>query len=343
MSELIVETHNLSKTYGKHTVLKDISLSVEQGEIVAVIGPSGAGKSTLLKLLDGLEKPTEGTVNLFSEELNKHSVRKLRSRTGMLFQKTILFDRTVEENITLGLSYRHIPAAERKKRTSELLAEINMESYAKHRGRTLSGGEGQRVAFARVLVTKPELLFLDEPTANLDPLATAALEEMILRENHAHKTTVIINTHDQAQAQRLADRVIVLIDGTIRQVGTPDDIWYHPADSAAARFVGFQNIIPCSIHDGMLSFGTAKIPTEKKDMDGFMMIRAEDITLSKTEGNICGTVISLTRRGAFIEIEVDAGCTFSIRIPHKEYTGDIAIGNQIYLSWNSDALIFSER
>lgn len=90
MSELIVETHALSKTYGKHTVLKDISLSVEQGEIVAVIGPSGAGKSTLLKLLDGLEKPTEGTVNLFSEELNKHSVRKLRSRTGMLFQKTIL-------------------------------------------------------------------------------------------------------------------------------------------------------------------------------------------------------------------------------------------------------------
>ena len=343
MSEVIVETVGLVKSYGNKEVLHPTSISVHEGEILAVIGPSGAGKSTLLRLLDGLEKPTSGEICIFGETLNRKTSRRIRSRMGILFQKTVLFDRSVEDNIALGLSYRRVPRAERKLRAKEILEKLGMSEYAGRSARTLSGGEGQRVSFARILVTKPSLLFLDEPTANLDPLAAKDVESMILSENEENGTTIVINTHDQMQAQRLADRVAVILDGSVVQTGTPDEIWYHPVNASVARFVGFQNIFDAVIRNGVVSFGRISLPVHDQNCDGSVsfMIRAEDIILTKNPSNISGITRSISRRGAFVEIFVDAGVEFFIRIPFKEYDSSISVGDLVYLSWNEDSAVIA--
>ncbi|MBE6507550.1 MAG: ABC transporter ATP-binding protein [Methanocorpusculum parvum] len=340
MSETVIETAGLSKTYGTKEVLHPTSLSVRKGEILAVIGPSGAGKSTLLRLLDGLEKPSSGEIRIFGEPFTRKTRRKIRARLGILFQKTVLFDRSVEDNIALGLSYRRIPRAERKLRAKETLEKLGMAEYAGRSARTLSGGEGQRVSFARILVTRPEILFLDEPTANLDPLASKDVESMILAENAENGTTIVINTHDQMQAQRLADRVSVILDGSVVQTGTPDEIWYHPVNASVARFVGFQNIFDASAADGTVSFGGLCVAAPASlHGDVSVMIRAEDIVLTKTQTNISGIIRSLSRRGAFVEISVETGVEFFIRIPFKEYDSSLSVGDTVFLTWNNDALV----
>lgn len=340
MSNIVLETAGLSKTYADNEVLHPTSLSVEKGEILAVIGPSGAGKSTLLRLLDGLEKPTAGEIRIFGESLIRKTRRRIRNRMGILFQKTVLFDRSVLDNIALGLSYRRIPRAEQKRRAAEILDKLGMSEYAQRSARTLSGGEGQRISFARILVTKPDILFLDEPTANLDPLAAKSVEDMILTENAENGTTILINTHDQMQAQRLADRVAVILDGAIVQTGTPDEIWYRPVSASVARFVGFQNIFDAVSDGTSVTFGGISLPVSAASKGSVaVMIRAEDIVLSKTPSEVPGTIRSVSRRGAFVEISVDAGVEFFIRIPFKEYDSSLSVGDEIFLTWNEDAAV----
>ncbi|MDO5844677.1 MAG: ABC transporter ATP-binding protein [Methanocorpusculum sp.] len=344
MTENIIEAVNISKTYGKKTVIKPLNLSVRKGEILAVIGPSGAGKSTLIRMLDGIEPMSSGDLFIFGQKLCKSSRYSLRGRMGVLFQKTVLFDRSVEENISLGLSYRHLPSAEIKSRTKDILERMGMSEYAKRSAKTLSGGEGQRVAFARVLVTRPEILFLDEPTANLDPIATAVLEEMILKENRENKTTIIINTHDQAQGQRLADRIAVMIDGEFKQIDSAEDVIYHPKTEDAARFVGFQNIFSLFVVNNSVNIGGYEIPLPSEFTCAekvLMMIRAEDIILSKESGKLRGTVVSSVRRGAFIEAGVEVnGVMFRVSVKFRDAGNEFNAGDAVYLNWKDDAVHF---
>lgn len=340
MTENVLELKNLTMSYGDHEILHSINLEVKRGEIMIIVGPSGAGKSTLLRIADGLESAKSGDVFLFGEKLTRGNQKSLRGRAGILFQKSVLFDRSVFENIALGLSYRHVSKTEQNKRVSEILKDMGLESYANRHAVTLSGGEGQRVSLARVLVTRPELIFMDEPTANLDPLTTKVIEEMIIRENHDNKTTVIINTHDREQAQRLADRVAVLISGRLTQVGTADDVWYRPIDSETAHFIGFQNIIPVKIRNGSaLANGKILASTELKDGEAVFMIRAEDvhISVSEIEGSISAAVTSLERRGAFLEILADAG--ISVNMPYNLFNQEFSVGSRVYLSWKKGSAV----
>ncbi|MCK9312995.1 MAG: ABC transporter ATP-binding protein [Methanocorpusculum sp.] len=345
MTEDIISVRGTAKSYGKKEVVHPLNFSVKRGEILAVIGPSGAGKSTLLRMLDTIEPASKGEIFLFGEKVTKHSAHRLRNRLGMLFQKTVLFDRTVEENIALGLSYRFVSREETKKRVTEVLENMGMSEYAHRSSRTLSGGEGQRVSFARVLVTKPEILFLDEPTANLDPVATRVLEEMILHENRVNKTTIIINTHDQTQGQRLADRVAVMMNGSFVQFGSSDEVFYHPVNEAAAKFVGVQNIFTGIVRNGSAVSGGVVFGPAPHFPDGIIqiMLRAEDISLSKTgvpEGRISvqGRVVSAERSGAFLNVLVDAGCIFSVNCPFRQ-TGDTYVpGEIVQIAWRIDAV-----
>ena len=341
----IISVRGLSKSYGKKEVVHPLDLSVKKGEILVIIGPSGSGKSTLLRMLDLIEPVSAGGITLFGEKVTTHSAHRLRNCMGMLFQKTVLFDRTVEDNIALGLSYRHVSREETKKRVAGVLESMGMSGYAGRSSRTLSGGEGQRVSFARVLVTKPEILFLDEPTANLDPAATKVLEEMILHENRVNKTTIVMNTHDQAQGQRLADRVAVMIDGAFVQFGDVDEVFYHPVNETAAKFVGVQNIFRGVVRNGnAVSCGVVFGPVSQfSEGDVQIMLRAEDISLSKTgvpEGrsSVFGKVVSTVRSGAFLEVLVDAGCIFSVICPFRQ-TGETYVpGDIVQIAWRTDAV-----
>lgn len=348
--EPVLCLHRITRIYGEKHALEEVSLSVQRGEILAVIGPSGAGKSTLMRICDMLEEPNSGEVILFGTPVTKKTRKSLRERVGILFQKTVLFDRSVSENVGIGLRYHGYPPDEIRRRTAECLKCLGMEEYGSRNARTLSGGEGQRIAFARVLLTGPDLLLLDEPTANLDPLATKMLEDMIHNENEVHNTTIILNTHDQSQSMRLADRIAVLMNGKIVQVGSPDEVFYHPVTVEVARFVGFQTLIEgtvMTVDEGCTTVKTAagsiRAPTGSSRPGERVMValRSEEITVSlsnvdtpELEDGVSGTICSSRKLGPVIEIIVDCGTLITALIPARHHVADVFdTGTRVRLSW----------
>ncbi|PKL60070.1 MAG: ABC transporter ATP-binding protein, partial [Methanomicrobiales archaeon HGW-Methanomicrobiales-4] len=207
----MIRLNNISKSFGEKGVLDRISIDIPVGKIFTIIGPSGQGKTTLLRLINLLDTPSGGEIFLDGISLHERGrdITALRRRMGMVFQTPIAFKETVFENIAVGLRYRHVPSDEIIRRVQEKLKEIGLPGYEKRKAGTLSGGEMQRVSLARVMVTQPDILLLDEPTANLDPLSTNKIEELIRYYNREFGTTVIMSTHDLFQGQRMADRVAV--------------------------------------------------------------------------------------------------------------------------------------
>jgi len=235
----------LTKTYDGRTVLDRVSLSVQKGEIVGIIGPSGSGKSTLLRLLDLIETPTAGTVTLdgVTVPAGGHERLQVIRKMGMVFQRPAVFSGTVRENIAAGLRFRGERPEVIEQKVNAQLELIRLEGYEDRVASTLSGGELQRVAIARAAVTGPLVLFMDEPTANLDPHSTAVIEDLIRHLATVEKTAIVLATHDMVQGQRLCDRIGVMIDGSLIQTGTPDEIFSSPATPAVAEFTGIDNLL----------------------------------------------------------------------------------------------------
>ncbi|MDD5420461.1 MAG: phosphate ABC transporter ATP-binding protein, partial [Methanomicrobiaceae archaeon] len=219
----MLEIQNVTKQFGETPVLRGVSASIAKGEIFAVIGPSGVGKSTLLRLINLLDTPTGGRILLDGVDIHADRRRTLefRRRMGMVFQKPAAFNATVYENIALGLRFRGESGRRVREKVAEGLDLVGLTGYEQRKARTLSGGEMQRVSLARVMVTDPEILLLDEPTANLDPVSAEVIEDLVLRINREYKTTVVMSTHDRFQGQRLARRIGVMMDGDFVQIGTP--------------------------------------------------------------------------------------------------------------------------
>jgi tungstate transport system ATP-binding protein len=238
MLDSIYTITNLTHRYGPRTVLHIDSLDIQPGEIFALVGPSGAGKSTLLRLLGMLETPTQGAVTM---QLNGHAVTEPtasiaeRRQITMVFQRPALLSRSVRANVAFGLRIRgRRNTAQAVKRALERVALTHLSDAQAH---TLSGGEMQRVAVARALVLEPQVLLLDEPTANLDPYNVRIIEDLI-REQHAqYGTTIILVTHNIFQAQRLATRVALILEGELVEVGPADAFFDSPRDPRTAAFV----------------------------------------------------------------------------------------------------------
>jgi tungstate transport system ATP-binding protein len=216
-----VEVNGLFKSYGRAEILKDINLKVETDEVLALIGPTGSGKTTLLRLIGLLEEPTKGEIIFDGLEvtgLPEGERLKARRRMAMVFQKPVMFKTSVRENVSYGLKIRGADRID--ERVREAVAAVGLSGYESRDANTLSGGEMQRIALARALVLKPELLLLDEPTANLDPKTAVSIDALISR----FKGTVIMATHNMRQAKRLADRVAVLVEGRLADEGRPEDV-----------------------------------------------------------------------------------------------------------------------
>ena len=218
-----METRGLGKTYGQAQILKDITLCVEKGEVLALIGPTGSGKTTLLRLINLLDEPSEGSVILDGVEvtaLPEKQRLQARRRMSMVFQKPVMFKGSVRQNISFGLKVRGKDDGERVDRA---LQAVGLESFGLRDASTLSGGEMQRTALARAMVVEPELLLLDEPTANLDPKSAASIDRLI--RSLSRETTVIMATHNMLQCRRLADRVAVIQGGRLTGLGRPEDVF----------------------------------------------------------------------------------------------------------------------
>jgi ABC-type Fe3+/spermidine/putrescine transport system ATPase subunit len=219
-----LEIKELGKSYGHAEILKEINLTIEQGSVLALIGPTGSGKTTLLRLVNLLESPSSGQIIFKGKKVSDRSEREMlmaRRSMAMVFQKPVMFKARVQENVSFGLKTRGMDDREKVR---EALSAVGLASYENRDAGTLSGGEMQRIALARALVLQPELLLLDEPTANLDPNSAAAIDRL-LQGLAGRKTTVILATHNMREALKLASTVAVLQAGRLTAVGRPEDVF----------------------------------------------------------------------------------------------------------------------
>jgi putative spermidine/putrescine transport system ATP-binding protein len=239
----------LDKSFGALAVLRDLSLAVERGEVVALLGPSGSGKTTALRLIAGFETPDAGTIRVAGEDVTP--LPPERRRFGMVFQHYALFPHlTVAENVAFGLAARRAGAAETARRVADALALVDLPGFERRRIGEISGGQQQRVALARALAPEPRVLLLDEPLSNLDPTLRERTRREIRAAVRRVGITTVLVTHEQEEAFHLGDRVAVLHGGVLHQVGSPEDLYERPATRFVATFVGRASALPGVLEEG---------------------------------------------------------------------------------------------
>jgi molybdopterin-binding protein len=348
----IVELEEVYKNYGDLQVLKNINLQFRRGTSTALVGPTGSGKTVLLRLIDLLEKPSSGTIYFEGTNANESNDIRLniRRQIGMVFQKPLAFKASVYDNIAYGLKVRG-KKENMDKKIKEILELIGLPGYENRNALKLSGGETQRLALARAMITDPRLLLLDEPTANLDPISKKKMEKLILRINRESETTIIMTTHDLSQGQKLADRMIILYNGQILQSGTPDRIFRKPKNRFVADFIGIENLMSGQIEDS--SDGLVKIKTdfitvfalsEKKGKVHFT-IRPDEITVSREKfqtsarNTIQGKIYKIIDTGSFIKLLVDTGELITVFITRESLNElSLSVGTNIWLYFKASAV-----
>ena len=226
---------NITRRVGNHTILKDVSLDVGDGEIMAVLGPSGSGKTTMLRIINMLDRPDNGHVLLDGRDIWSGPRLETQRSMAMVFQKPTAFSLTVFDNVAYGLRLRRIDRNEINTRVNEALKLLDMTGKERQYARSLSGGETQRLAFARAFVLRPQLLLLDEPTANLDPANVAIMERAIRDINERYRTTVILVTHSVYQARRLSSMAAFMMDGEVLEAGR--ELLENPVDPRTRMFI----------------------------------------------------------------------------------------------------------
>ncbi|MGK9203304.1 ABC transporter ATP-binding protein [Sinorhizobium meliloti] len=246
----------LTLAYGDTVAVKDLDLSIRKGELVAFLGPSGCGKTTTMRSIAGLLKPQSGRISLDGVDITR--VAANRRSVGLVFQSYALFPHlTVFENVAFGLRLKGLSGAELESRVGTGLKSVGLTSFAGRKPAELSGGQQQRVALARSMVMEPKVLLLDEPLSNLDARLRLEMRTELQRVQRETGVTMIFVTHDQGEALSLADRIVVMLNGAIEQIGTPEEIYNQPASAFVADFVGFENIF--AIENGRLRAGNGPI------------------------------------------------------------------------------------
>ncbi len=275
-----VTLEGVTKRFDETLAVDDVSLTVEPGETVGLVGPSGCGKTTTLRTVAGFETPSEGRV-LFDGEEVTHVPPEQRN-VGLVFQSYALFDNmTVKENVEFGLKMRGMPEAERADRAAEMLELLDIGGMGDRDPTTLSGGQQQRVGLARALAIEPRVLLLDEPMTGLDAKLKTRLQEEIGSLLEEIDVTSLYVTHDQAEAMVMCDRIAVMNDGRIEQVGTPAEIYERPANGFVAEFVGTSNRLEATVENGTLDLGhaTVEAPAGAPEGEVTVVARPEAFTL----------------------------------------------------------------
>jgi ABC-type Fe3+/spermidine/putrescine transport system ATPase subunit len=266
----ILEISGVRKSYGAYDALRDVSLSVRSGEFIALVGPSGCGKTTLLKQIAGFEEPNSGSIRIEGNDMA--GVPAAQRPTSMVFQRLALFPHmTVADNIGFPLKLRHIPRDELERRVGGMIELMELSpKYLSRYPRQLSGGEQQRVALARSMVSNPKLLLLDEPLSALDVKLKKILQAELKRLHRSLGVTFVHVTHDLEEAMMLADRICVMHQGEILQVGEPSDIYYRPQNRFVASFIGDTNLLPITLTSLATSGATYTSP-EIIDTSGHLL------------------------------------------------------------------------
>ena len=310
-----VELLGVTKTYGSHHALAGIDLTIAPGEFIALLGPSGCGKTTALRALSGLERIDGGRIVVDGKDVADVPTNK--RDIGMVFQSYSLFPHlTALENVEFGLRMRNVPRAARRLRAVESLKLVDLPTYGERYAHQLSGGQQQRIALARALVTRPRVLLLDEPLSALDAKVRVQHRDEIRRIQTELGITTLFVTHDQEEALAVADRVAVMREGRIEQIGTPEELYVKPATPFVADFVGLSNQVPAVQSGGLVVIGTTTMATLGEPLaDGpvVALVRPEDIAFA-TQGMVA-TVVSSSFLGSLrrTQVRLDDGQLLAIQ------------------------------
>jgi len=320
----VLESRSLQVRMGGALILDVPSLSVTEGEILSLIGPNGAGKTTLLQALSHLVPSSHGDIYFRGHKIgSNHSVIQFRRKLAMVFQEPLLFDTTVVENVASGLRIRGIKGPEIRAIAALQMARFGISHLADRSAKTLSGGEAQRTSLARAFATRPEILFLDEPFASLDPPTRESIIDDLERVLRETGITTVMATHDRYEAIRLSDRIAVMNGGRIEQAGSPEEIMNHPADEWIASFVGTETILAGKVAEKkgnalLISASGHSVEAVGEAVPGedvVLCIRPENVILSESgpvsvtsaRNVFRGTVERIIPFGAFYKVRMDCG------------------------------------
>jgi sulfate/thiosulfate transport system ATP-binding protein len=352
-----IEVRNITKTFGSFTALRDVSLSVATGELVALLGPSGSGKTTLLRIIAGLEEPDDGSgaILFHDEDVARRNVGS--RQVGFVFQHYALFRHmTVFENVAFGLRVR--PKRLRpgrnlvKFKVMRLLKLVQLESMAHRYPHQLSGGQRQRVALARALAIEPKVLLLDEPFGALDARVRQELRQWLRRlHDEIHLTSVFV-THDQEEALELADRVLVMNEGRIEQIGTPDEVFHNPSTEFVVKFLGQVNFFHGRLEDGKVHFATVALDSPQHagtpTQPAHVFIRPHELDVSVEPAGPASLRAVVTRihsagPNARIDLQASTGERLCAEMPQNRYRSlNIAVGSTVYVT-PGDVKVFADR
>ncbi|WP_075737253.1 ABC transporter ATP-binding protein [Streptomyces acidiscabies] len=303
----MIRFDSVSVAYDGNTVLDALDLTVEPGEVIALLGPSGSGKTTALRAVAGFVRPSAGRV--FLGERDVTDVPPYRRGIGMVVQQYALFPHMrVEDNVAFGLKARRVNKGEIRQRVGEALELTGMGAYARRRPRELSGGQQQRVAIARALAIRPEVLLLDEPLSALDArLRSEMLTELARLHRELPDMTILYVTHDHVEALTLADRIAVLDRARLQACGTPRELYRAPGDEFTASFVGGANLLPVQVTDGVAEFAGTRMKVDAKGVTGpaTLCVRPHLVGLGEGPNQLTGPVREIQWRGATHRLYVE--------------------------------------
>jgi spermidine/putrescine ABC transporter ATP-binding subunit len=346
----------VSKQFGGVAALREISFSIRRGEFMTLLGPSGCGKTTLLNLIVGFFSPDGGEIHIDGELVN--DVPTYKRQIGLVFQNYALFPHmSVAANIGYGLKARRLPKSEIDRCLREVLALVRLTGYEDRRPRELSGGQQQRVALARALVINPKVLLLDEPFSALDKNLRASMQVELREIQRKLGVTTVFVTHDQSEALSLSDRLAVMSEGCIRQIGTPEEIYRRPCERFVASFVGDTNVLRASIESidakwAIVALGAARIRVASTPLRDLavsaavdLFVRPEQLRLTELNEPCAskGTVVAQVYQGGHVDIYLEcadsAAGRLLARLSAPQAMRSRPIGTPVGVSLNTDEVI----
>ena len=345
MSEVVLQ--DVSKRYGPVVAVENMTLRIADGELVALLGPSGCGKTTTLRMIGGFVDTTSGRITVGGRDVT--DLPPNRRNMGLVFQNYALFPHmSVAENVAFGLEMRKQSKADIARKVDEALARVRLSQYAGRLPKQLSGGQQQRVALARALVIEPDVLLLDEPLSNLDAALRQEMKIEIRQLQQSLGLTTVFVTHDQDEAMSTADRMVLMYNGKVEQVGPPDEVFGHPRSVFAAGFLGIPNLLPGRVASDGSTFAADVGPVFRLAGQSFsgakasLALRPEVVTISSTEpgknqNGLAGVVTVMTYHGTAVEYQVqtEAGPVLTARATAPGMGGPAVLpqGTPVWLSW----------
>jgi len=365
----MIKVESITKSFGEKKVIQNLNLEVKKNEIVTLLGPNGVGKTTLLNILSGLTRADDGNIYINDVLVNGKAgtkqvcLKPSERKVGYVFQTISLFPHMrIRDNVAYGLKSLHLPKQEVKKRTDTLLDFVGLREYAKFYPHQLSGGQKQRTALARSLATEPQVLLLDEPVSALDPQLRESFRLELKNYLQALKITVVYVTHNLSEAFIMSDRIAVMGNGRIEQIGSRTEIFDKPSSKYVAKFLGINAFKgkAVKIHGGLLEIEVNNVQLlapSAPDLVGknvIVTIKPENIVVSKSAdlnfnsascNSIEGTITEMVQMRSTAQVTVDAGFPLKTRLPLSSIKNlGINVGDKVYLCFNADALnVFADN